>query len=178
MKNIKQAYFAGGCFWCMVDCFYLLEGVEDVKAGYMGGNIKNPTYADVKSQTTGHMETVKVTYDENVTTYEEVLDMYWRQINPTDDEGQFQDRGSSYKTAIFYTDEHQKQRAESSKRAIDESGRFQKKVVTKILPASEFYLAEEYHQDFSKKNHDEYKEDRKISGRDEFINEYWEKEKF
>lgn len=176
MSSIKEAYFAGGCFWCMVDCFYLLEGVVDVKAGYMGGNVDNPTYNEVKNQTTGHMETVKVTYDESITSYKEVLDMYWRQVDPTDDGGQFQDRGSSYRTAIFYSSEEQKQEAEASKRAIDESHRFKNKVVTKIVPAGEFYLAEEYHQDFSKKNPKEYEKDRQASGRDEFINEYWKKE--
>jgi peptide-methionine (S)-S-oxide reductase len=173
MNNKEFATFAGGCFWCMVDCFYLLEGVLDVKVGYAGGYKENPAYAEVKSQTTGHYEVARVEFDPSVTSYDEILDMYWRQIDPTDDEGQFQDRGSSYRTAIFYENDEQREKAEASKKAVEESGKFNKPVVTKILPLIKFYPAEEYHQNFSKKSPDEYKEDRKKSGRDEFIKEYW-----
>ena len=172
-KKLSKATFAGGCFWCMVDCFYLLEGVEDVKVGYTGGHVENPTYEQVKTQLTGHYEVAQVIYDAEITTYEELLDMYWRQVNPTDDEGQFQDKGSSYRTAIFYETEEEKNKAEISRDALNNSGKYTKPIVTKILPLTEFYLAEEYHQDFSTKSTEEYKEDREKSGRDEFLNEIW-----
>jgi methionine-S-sulfoxide reductase len=172
-KNYSKAAFAGGCFWCMVDCFYLLEGVIDVQVGYAGGHTENPTYEEVKSQTTGHYEVAQVIYDEQLTSYNELLDMYWRQIDPTDNNGQFGDRGTSYKTAIFYTNEKDKEKAEASKVTLSKSGRFDKPLVTSILPLTNFYLAEEYHQNFSTKNIEEYKEDRAKSGRDEFIKEVW-----
>ena len=172
-NKLSKATFAGGCFWCMVDCFYLLEGVEDVKVGYAGGSVKGPTYEQVKSQLTGHYEVAQVIYNAEITKYEELLEMYWRQINPTDDEGQFQDKGSSYRTAIFYENEEQKNEAEASKDDLEKSGKYSKPIVTKILPLTNFYLAEEYHQDFSTKNKEEYKEDRAKSGRDEFLNEIW-----
>ena len=157
----------------MVDCFYLLEGVDDVKVGYAGGSVHNPTYDQVKAQLTGHYEVAQVIYDAEITTYEELLEMYWRQVNPTDDEGQFQDKGESYRTAIFYENEEQRNKAEASKNALDKSGKYTKPIVTKILPLTNFYLAEEYHQDFSTKNTEEYKEDRAKSGRDEFLKEIW-----
>lgn len=172
-KKFEKATFAGGCFWCMVDCFYLLEGTIDVKVGYAGGYKNNPTYKEVKTQTTGHYEVAQVIYNPEFTNYEDYLDMYWKQVDPTDDKGQFQDRGDSYRTAIFYENEQQKEKAERSKKVLEESGRFSKPIVTKILPLTNFYLAEEYHQNFSTKSTKEYKEDREKSGRDEFIKEYW-----
>ena len=172
-NKLSKATFAGGCFWCMVDCFYLLEGVIEVKVGYAGGSVHNPTYEQVKSQLTGHYEVAQVIYDAEITKYEELLEMYWRQVNPTDDEGQFQDKGESYRTAIFYENEEQKNEAEISKDALEKSGKYAKPIVTKILPLTNFYLAEEYHQDFSTKNTKEYKEDREKSGRDEFLKEIW-----
>ena len=172
-KNYSKAAFAGGCFWCMVDCFYLLEGVIEVQVGYAGGHTKNPTYEEVKSQTTGHYEVAQVIYDEMLTSYDELLDMYWRQIDPTDNNGQFQDRGTSYKTAIFYDNEKDKKIAEASKITLSKSGRFDKPIVTDILPLTNFYLAEDYHQNFSTENIEEYKEDRAKSGRDEFIKKVW-----
>jgi len=172
-ENYSKAAFAGGCFWCMVDCFYLLEGVIDVQVGYAGGHKENPTYEEVKSQTTGHYEVALVIYDEKITGFEELLDMYWRQIDPTDNNGQFQDRGTSYKTAIFYTNEEHRKTAEESKVTLSKSGRFDKPIVTSILPLTNFYLAEDYHQNFSSKNIEEYKDDRAKSGRDEFINKSW-----
>lgn len=175
MDNIKlsKATFAGGCFWCMVDCFYLLEGVVEVKVGYAGGKVHNPTYEQVKSQLTGHYEVAQVIYDAEITKYEELLEMYWRQINPTDDEGQFQDKGESYRSAIFYENEEQKNEAETSKNILEKSRKYTKPIATKILPLTNFYLAEEYHQNFSTKNIEEYKEDRAKSGRDEFLKEIW-----
>lgn len=172
-KKYETAIFAGGCFWCMVSPFDVLDGIVEVKSGYTGGHKENPTYKDVKSQTSGHYEVVKLTYDPEVIDYDKLLQAYWRQVDPTDDGGQFQDRGESYRTAIFYTTEEQRQKAEASKKYMEESGRFPGPIVTPILPDSVFYDAEEYHQDFYKKSPTEYKSDRKISGRDEFIKKYW-----
>ena len=173
MAETKTAYFAGGCFWCMVSPFDVLEGIKEVRSGYMGGHLDNPRYEDVKSQSSGHYEIVRILYDPDEISYEKLLDAFWRQVDPTDDEGQFQDRGPSYRTAVFYTDEDQRMAAEKSKKALDESGRFPDPVITPILPASEYYDAEEYHQDFYKKSPEEYKLDRTKSGRDEFIKKYW-----
>jgi peptide-methionine (S)-S-oxide reductase len=172
-KKYETTVFAGGCFWCMVSPFDVLDGIIEVKSGYTGGHKENPTYKDVKTQTSGHYEVVKIIYDPAVINYDKLLQAYWRQVDPTDDGGQFQDRGESYRTAIFYTTEEQRQIAELSKKTMDESGRFPGPIVTPILPAAVFYDAEEYHQDFYKKSPKEYKEDRHISGRDEFIKKYW-----
>jgi methionine-S-sulfoxide reductase len=175
-KKYETAVFAGGCFWCMVSPFDVLEGIIEVKSGYTGGHKENPTYKDVKSQTSGHYESVKIVYDPEVIDYDKLLQAYWRQVDPTDDGGQFQDRGESYRTAIFYATEEQRRKAEISKKAMEESRRFPGLIVTPILPAGVFYDAEEYHQDFYKKSPVEYKEDRKISGRDEYIQKVWGKE--
>ena len=169
----ELATFAGGCFWCMVQPFDQLPGIIKVVSGYTGGHLENPTYQDVKSGDSGHYEAVQITFDPEVFSYQKLLDLYWPQIDPTDDGGQFHDRGDSYRTAIFYHTEEQKKLAEASKQALADSGKFKKPIVTKIVPASVFYPAEDYHQDFYKKNPAEYKEDRKKSGRDEFIKEYW-----
>ena len=167
------AYFAGGCFWCMVSPFDVLDGIEEVRSGYMGGTLNNPDYEAVKEQTTGHYEVVRITYDPSIIDYDKLLEAYWRQVDPTDPDGQFQDRGPSYRTAIFVVDEDQRQKAENSKKALDISGRFPSPVITPILDAPDFYDAEDYHQDFYKKSPNEYKEDRSKSGRDEFIKKYW-----
>lgn len=172
-KNYEIAIFAGGCFWCMVSPFDVLEGIIEVKSGYTGGHLENPTYKDVKTQKSGHYEVIRIVYDPNVIQYEKLLQAYWRQVDPTDEGGQFQDRGESYRTAIFYTTEQQRSQAQISKEELDQSGRFPKPVITPILPAVKFYEAEEYHQDFYKKSEVEYKADREISGRDEFIEKYW-----
>lgn len=170
------ATFAGGCFWCMVEPFKVLEGVLDTRSGYTGGHKVNPNYKEVKAQTTGHYEAVQIAYDPEVISYEELLEVFWRQIDPMDAEGQFQDRGESYRAAIFYSSENQKEEAETSKKALGESGRFPRPIVTEILPLGEFYPAEDYHQDFYMLNPVEYKADRKQSGRDEFIKQYWGEE--
>lgn len=170
---MQKATFAGGCFWCMVSPFEELPGIEGIVSGYTGGNVENPTYEEVKTGTTGHYEAVEITYNPELFSYERLLDLFWPQIDPTDAEGQFHDRGSQYRTAIFYHNEEQKRLAEESKERIAASGVFKKPIVTEILPAKTFYPAEEYHQDFHKKNSAHYKEDRKKSGRDEFIEEYW-----
>ncbi|MFC5463412.1 peptide-methionine (S)-S-oxide reductase MsrA [Lederbergia graminis] len=172
-NTIQTAMFAGGCFWCMVKPFDQWDGIESVISGYSGGHVENPTYEDVKSGTSGHYEVVQITFDPNIFSYDQLLEIYWQQIDPTDAGGQFHDRGDSYRTAIFYHNEEQKQAAEKSKAALAASGKFKKPIVTEILPAKKFYPAEEYHQDFYKKSKDEYEEDRKKSGRDEFIKEYW-----
>ena len=171
---LAVATFAGGCFWCMVQPFDQLPGIHKVVSGYMGGHIDNPTYEEVKEGNTGHYEVVQITFNPAVFLYTDLLEMYWRQIDPTDEGGQFQDRGDSYRTAIFYHSEEQKQRAEESKIKIEQSGIFRKPIVTKIIPAAVFYPAEDYHQDFYKKKPKAYKEDRKISGRDEFIEKHWD----
>lgn len=176
MKH-EIATFAGGCFWCMVKPFDQYPGIIKVVSGYTGGHVENPTYEEVKKQTTGHFEAVEITYDPELFSYQKLLEIFWAQIDPTDDEGQFHDRGPSYRAAIFYHNEEQRELAETSKRALAASGRFDKPIVTPILPAAPFYLAEDYHQDYYKKNPAHYKEDRDKSGRDEFIEEHWGTEK-
>ncbi|MDM5316195.1 peptide-methionine (S)-S-oxide reductase MsrA [Fictibacillus sp. b24] len=173
MSNKELATFAGGCFWCMVKPFDELPGIHSIVSGYTGGQIENPSYEQIKTGKTGHREAVQITFDPELFPYQKLLDLYWPQIDPTDDEGQFIDRGSQYRTAIFYHTEEQKKLAEKSRKEIEESGRFKKPIVTEILPANEFYEAEEYHQDFYKKNPKAYKEERETSGRDTFINENW-----
>ncbi|HEY0826546.1 MAG TPA: peptide-methionine (S)-S-oxide reductase MsrA [Bacilli bacterium] len=168
-KEELLATFAGGCFWCMVSPFDELPGILKVVSGYTGGFKENPTYEEVCSETTGHLEAVQITYDPSIFPYKKLLDIYWNQIDPTDIGGQFHDRGQSYQTAIYYHNEEQKQQAESSKKAVDESGRFDEPIVTPVLPASTFYPAEEYHQGYHKKNPLHYKMYRKGSGRDKFI---------
>ncbi|WP_409291104.1 peptide-methionine (S)-S-oxide reductase MsrA [Peribacillus sp. SCS-37] len=171
----ELATFAGGCFWCMVKPFDELPGIHGIVSGYMGGSVDHPTYEQVKTGTTGHFEVVQITFDPDLFPYKQLLDLYWPQIDPTDDGGQFFDRGSQYRTAVFYHTPGQKEEAEASKQEVAGSGRFSKPIVTGILPASVFYPAEDYHQDFYKKNPEKYKEERIESGRDSFIKENWEK---
>lgn len=172
-KKLEIATFAGGCFWCMVKPFDTLPGIEKVVSGYSGGHTENPTYEQVKSGTTGHMETIQITYDPSVFPYKKLLKLYWTQVDPTDDGGQFIDRGSNYRTAVFYHNEEQKKLAEQSKAALAASGRFKKPIVTQILPAAPFYPAEEEHQKFYLKHPDRYKIERTDSGRDGFIKNSW-----
>lgn len=169
----QLATFAGGCFWCMVTPFEELPGIVKVMSGYTGGNQQNPTYEEVCSDATGHAEAVQITFEPGVFPYEKLLEIFWRQIDPTDAGGQFHDRGSSYRTAIFYHNEDQRIKAEESKRRLSASGRFNKPIVTEIVPAPAFYPAEEYHQDYHRKNPLRYKMYRKGSGRDEFIEKHW-----
>ncbi|MED1564081.1 methionine sulfoxide reductase A [Alkalihalobacillus alcalophilus ATCC 27647 = CGMCC 1.3604] len=176
MSNaIEKATFAGGCFWCMVQPFDELPGIIKVESGYMGGHSQNPTYQEVKTGETGHYEVVQITYDREIFPYERLLQLYWPQIDPTDPDGQFHDRGSQYRTAVFYHTSLQKEEAEKSKKQLEQKNIFKKPIVTQILPASEFYLAEEEHQDFYKKEPNHYKADRQKSGRDHFIESHWEK---
>lgn len=176
MAEYEVATFAGGCFWCMVAPFDEFPGVIKVVSGYTGGHVPNPTYEQVCRGDTGHVEAVQITYDPKVLPYELLLEMFWRQIDPTDAGGQFCDQGSSYRTAIFYHTPEQKAAAEASKKALAESGRFDKPIVTPILPAREFWPAEDYHQHFYKKNPAHYKRYCSASGRDEFIRKHWSRQ--
>ncbi|MEK3787942.1 MULTISPECIES: peptide-methionine (S)-S-oxide reductase MsrA [Paenibacillus] len=172
-NDTELATFAGGCFWCMVSPFEDLPGIKKVRSGYTGGHTENPTYEEVCSDTTGHVEAVQITFDPYVFPYEKLLELFWQQINPTDAGGQFHDRGESYQTAIFYHSEEQRLKAEASKKALADSGRFDQPIVTPIVPASVFYEAEEYHQNYHKKNPGHYKRYRKGSGREDFIENHW-----
>ncbi|MGN2272135.1 peptide-methionine (S)-S-oxide reductase MsrA [Priestia megaterium] len=172
-EQYEVATFAGGCFWCMVKPFDEQPGIIKVVSGYTGGHKENPTYKEVCSETTGHYEAVQITFDPEVFPYEKLLELYWPQIDPTDAGGQFADRGDSYRTAIFYHNEHQKELAEESKRQLEASGRFSEPIATQILPAKPFYEAEEYHQGYYKKNKFRYAMYRRGSGRDRFIKENW-----
>jgi len=155
-KHFERAIFAGGCFWCMVQPFDERDGVETVISGYTGGHTVNPTYREVCSHMTGHTEAVEIIFDPTKISYEELLDVYWQQTDPTDAAGQFQDRGDSYRPVIFYTNEKQKELAEKSKQALNDSGHFDKPIVTAIEPAQTFYPAEEYHQDYYRRNPEHY----------------------
>lgn len=151
-EHLQTATFSGGCFWCVESDFAGLQGVAEVTSGYAGGHKENPTYEEVSAGDTGHVEAVQVTYDPSVIRYEELLDLFWRHIDPTDAGGQFADRGSQYRTAIFYHNREQKRAAEESKARLDASGRFDRPVVTEIVPYSNFYRAEDYHQGYHSKN--------------------------
>ncbi len=172
-KETRLATFAGGCFWCMVAPFEELPGVTKVVSGYTGGNTENPTYQEICSGKTGHLEAVQITYYSGIIYYRELLAVFWQQIDPTDAGGQFHDRGSSYQTAIFYHDEEQRLEAESSREQLQNSGLFKKPITTRILPASIFYSAEEYHQDYHHKEPYHYHRYREASGRDHFIKRHW-----
>jgi peptide methionine sulfoxide reductase msrA/msrB len=172
-KNLKTATFAGGCFWCVESDFEKVSGVVEAVSGYAGGQKPNPTYEEVSAGGTGHAESVQVTYDPDKITYKELLDVFWRHVDPTDAGGQFVDRGSQYRTAIFYHDEEQKRIAEESKAQLEKSGRFSKPIVTEIVALTEFYPAEDYHQDYYKKNPLRYRFYRLGSGRDQFLKSSW-----
>lgn len=173
LETSHLATFAGGCFWCMVHPFEEQPGIISVVSGYTGGHKENPSYKEVCSETTGHYEAVQITFNPSVFPYAKLVDLFWKQIDPTDPGGQFHDRGESYCTAIFYHNEEQKAWAEHSKKELENSGRFKKTIATKILPAGPFYPAEEYHQDYHKKNPFRYQLYRLGSGRDQFIKEHW-----
>ncbi len=173
----ETATFAGGCFWCMEPPFEKMDGVKEVISGYTGGHTENPTYEQVSSDITGHTEAVNVLYDPTIVTYAELLDVFWRQINPTDAGGQFVDRGSSYRTAIFYHSEQQRGLAEQSKKDLEQSGRFDKPIVTEIVPAATFYIAEDYHQDYYINHAIRYRVYRFGSGRDRYLDKVWGKER-
>ena len=175
--NKEIAILAGGCFWCMEHPFEDLPGIFQTISGYTGGKKKNPTYKQVASGQTQHLEAVEIHFDPKKISYSDILEVFWRNIDPTDNGGQFIDRGPQYRTSIFYINEKQKQIAEISKENLIKSGRFKKVIVTPVVKASPFYQAERYHQDFFKRNYIRYKIYRAGSGRDEFINKFWEDEK-
>lgn len=175
-QKLEKATFAGGCFWCMEKPFESIEGVQEVISGYSGGFKDNPTYEEVSSGSTGHVESVQITFDPSKVTYEKLLEIFWRQIDPTDNKGQFVDRGAQYRSVIFFHSEEQRKTAESSKQTLNASGRFDKPVITEIIPFKAFFRAEDYHQDYYKNNPIRYKYYRFNSGRDQFLEKVWEKE--
>jgi peptide methionine sulfoxide reductase msrA/msrB len=172
-ENQQKATFAGGCFWCSEADFEKTDGVIEVISGYTGGNSEHPSYEEVSSGRSEHLEAVQVIFDPARITYKELLGVFWRHVDPTDPGGQFVDRGAQYRTAIFYHDEEQRRLAEASKQELERSGRFKKPVVTEIRPLSRFYAAEAYHQDYYKKNSLRYSLYRQGSGRDPFIQQAW-----
>ncbi|WP_207705033.1 peptide-methionine (S)-S-oxide reductase MsrA [Candidatus Enterococcus ferrettii] len=169
----EKAIFAGGCFWCMVKPFDQMPGIKTVVSGYTGGHVPNPTYEQVGSGLTGHTEAVEITFDPDVISYEQLVEIYWQQTDPTDAFGQFADRGDSYRPVIFYNSPEQKAVAERSKERLQASGHFDKPIVTSIEPAKTFYPAEDYHQDYYKKNKLHYKMYSEGSGRAGFIRKNW-----
>lgn len=172
----ELATFAGGCFWCVVKPFHKYAGVKSVVSGYTGGDSVNPTYEQVSSGRTGHYEAVQIEFDPKTVTYKELLDGFWRVIDPTDGDGQFADRGSQYKPAIFYHSESQKKEAEASKLALEKSGKFGgRKIQVAILQAKPFYKAEAYHQDYYKTNSEHYERYFEGSGRKRFLEKTWGK---
>jgi peptide methionine sulfoxide reductase msrA/msrB len=177
VDGFPSAVFAGGCFWCVEADLQKLYGVLEVESGFAGGEEKDPSYKEVSSGSTGHVEAVRVWYDPDRISYDKLLDFFWRHIDPTDDGGQFVDRGSQYRTVIFYEDEKQKRTAEASKEKLEKSGPFDAPIVTEIRPLDRFYKAEDYHQDFFKTNPTRYESYRSGSGRDRFVCKIWGDEK-
>ncbi|OGC41234.1 methionine sulfoxide reductase [candidate division WOR-3 bacterium RBG_13_43_14] len=176
-SKYQTATFAGGCFWCLEPPFENLEGVVKVISGYTGGTVKNPSYEQVCSGRTGHYEAVQVLYDPDKITYEKLLEVFWQQIDPTDPNGQFADQGEQYRTAIFYHSDEQRAVVEQYQRLLEESKIFMDPIVTKIKPASIFYPAEDYHQDYYKKCPVRYKTYRSLSGREHYIKDVWDNHK-
>ena len=175
MAEIKTAVFAGGCFWCMVQPFDSLPGIEKVVSGFTGGHIENPSYNDVVRGGTGHTEAVEITYDSDKISYEELVEIYWRQTDPTDASGQFADRGEAYRPVIYYNTAEERKIAEKSKQNLQENGPFKEPIVTNIEPIQPFYPAEDYHQDFYKKEVKHYKRYSVGSGRVGFLDTHWSK---
>ncbi|MFC0233077.1 peptide-methionine (S)-S-oxide reductase MsrA [Vagococcus entomophilus] len=171
----ETAIFAGGCFWCMVKPFDTQPGIFSVTSGYTGGHVVNPTYEQVCSGKTGHTEAVEIVYDPEIISYEELVEIYWQQTDPTDAFGQFQDRGDSYRPVIFYQTQEQKFVAEKSRAALQTSGRYDQPIVTKIEQQKPFYPAEEYHQDFYQKDPKRYQAE--TTPRQKFLQAHWGKEK-
>ncbi|MCD2255805.1 peptide-methionine (S)-S-oxide reductase MsrA [Agrilactobacillus fermenti] len=172
--TVEKAIFAGGCFWCMVQPFDTQPGVISVVSGYTGGHVANPTYEQVLTHKTGHTEAVEITFDNDVMSYEDLVNIYWQVTDPTDAMGQFQDRGDNYRPVIFVNSSEQRTIAEKSKAALAASGRFDKPIVTQIETAKPFYPAETYHQDFYKKDPSRYALE-EAGGRAQFIKSHWHK---
>ncbi len=173
----ERAIFAGGCFWCMEPPFEKLDGVISVTSGYTAGEKENPTYQEVSAGGTGHTEAVEIVYDPAKVSYKELLDLLWMNIDPTDGGGQFVDRGTQYRSGIYYLNAEQQQLAEASKQALAASGRFNAPIVTEIVAATKFYPAEEYHQDYYKENPIRYNYYRFGSGRDRYLDKVWGKDR-
>lgn len=170
----KTAVFGGGCFWCIEAAFQPVKGVLSAESGYMGGEESTANYKSVSKGNSGHYEVVQVSYDSDIIAYIELLDIFWRNIDPTDSGGQFADRGKQYESVIFYRNNEEKESAVSAKRILNDSGKFEKNIVTKILPAKKFFPAEAYHQDYFKKNSLHYQLYKKGSGRKSYIENTWE----
>jgi peptide-methionine (S)-S-oxide reductase len=170
-----KAYFAGGCFWCMEEVFEKVEGVLSATSGYMGGTVSNPTYEEVSAGRTGHAESVEVVYDPAKVSYPKLLDAFWRNVDPITPNAQFCDHGNQYRSAIFFQTEDEKRASDSSKQVIEQSRRFKEPIVTQIVMAPQFYPAEEYHQDFYKKNPIRYKLYKYNCGRAQRLKELWGK---
>jgi peptide-methionine (S)-S-oxide reductase len=173
--TLGKAYFAGGCFWCMEEAFEKIEGVLSATSGYMGGTVANPSYEDVSSGRTGHAESIEVVYDPAKVSYQKLLDAFWRNVDPITPNAQFCDHGSQYRSAIFFQTDEEKRASDTSKQAIEQSKRFTEPIVTQIVMASRFYSAEEYHQDFYKKNPVRYKFYKYSCGRAQRLEELWGK---
>ena len=172
-RAMTKAYFAGGCFWCMEEVFEKIDGVAAVISGYMGGTVKNPSYEEVSAGGTGHAESIEVRYDPSKVSYGRLLEAFWRNVDPITANAQFCDHGTQYRAAIFYQNDEERQSAEDSKRAIEESKRFKEPIVTQVTMASDFYPAEEYHQDFYKKNPVRYKFYKYTCGRAQRLEALW-----
>jgi peptide-methionine (S)-S-oxide reductase len=170
-----KAYFAGGCFWCMEEAFESVDGVLWVFSGYMGGNVANPTYEQVSAGRTGHAEAVEVTYDPTKVSYQQLLEAFWRNVDPLTPNAQFCDHGSQYRSAVFYATDEEKRLAEASKAAIEQTKQFPAPIVTELVPASTFYQAEDYHQDYYKKNPFRYKYYKYNCGRAKRLEALWGK---
>ncbi len=175
--SARTAVFAGGCFWCMQPAFDQTAGVIKTVVGYTGGEEQNPTYSQVSGHKTGHREAIEVAYDPAKVSYDDLLDVFWRQINPTQANGQFADIGLSYQAAVFFANEEEKKLAEASKQKLAASGKFQKPLVTEILPAKKFYAAEEYHQKYYLKSPAEYEAYHVGSGRVGFLAKVWDRQR-
>jgi peptide-methionine (S)-S-oxide reductase len=173
--TLGKAYFAGGCFWCMEEAFENVEGVLSVTSGYMGGTVANPSYEEVSAGRTGHAESVEVVYDPARVSYQKLLDAFWRNVDPITPNAQFCDHGSQYRSAVFFQTDEEKRASDISKQVIEQSKRFKEPIVTQIVMASQFYPAEEYHQDFYKKNPVRYKFYKYNCGRAQRLEELWGK---
>jgi peptide methionine sulfoxide reductase msrA/msrB len=175
-EQLEKAVFGGGCFWCMQPEFDREKGIKQTLVGYMGGHTNNPTYEDVSSGDTGHAEVIEITYDPKEVSYEKLLEIFWQNIDPTQENAQFVDYGTQYRSAIFYHNEEQKRLAEQSKKELQSSGRFDGPIVTEIVPASKFYPAEDYHQKYYQKSSWRYQMYHDNTGREEFKEKHWGKE--
>lgn len=174
-KHLEKATFAGGCFWCMQPAFDHQPGVVSTAVGYTGGSTENPTYEEVCSGRTGHTEAIEIVFDPSRISFRELIEIFWKNINPVQENGQFADRGSQYRTVIFYHDEEQRLQAEVSKRQLEESGKFGGRIATEIEPAGPFYMAENYHQEYYQKDPVHYTFYKIGSGRQSFLEKMWGK---